>query len=70
MKDIWFDKLKAEMMSFIENSSIEELDAALEKANFSFYKTVKAPVLAVEEEYSFYELSLTEQYSSEYPLAA
>jgi hypothetical protein len=42
----WFNKLKAEVNSFLEKATKEEIQAALERVNYAFYNEVDVPILS------------------------
>lgn len=41
----WFDKLKNEIDDFFNNATDEEIQTALDKANYSYYINIDTPVL-------------------------
>ncbi len=60
MKDIevyimttWFDNLKNEIETFFDKATDEEIEKALDKANYSFYKNVDTPILEMNRQDGF-----------------
>jgi hypothetical protein len=45
----WFDHLKAEVKAFLEKATKEEIQAALERANYALYKDIDVPIFAFHE---------------------
>lgn len=43
----WFDELKDEVEVFFGKANDEEIHAALEKANYSYYKKIDVPILSM-----------------------
>ncbi len=45
----WFDDLKSEVMAFFEKATEKDIQLALEKSNYDFYKDIDVPILAFHE---------------------
>lgn len=41
----WFDDLKSEVMTFFEKATEKDIQLALEKSNYAFYKDIDVPIL-------------------------
>ncbi|HKL82758.1 MAG TPA: hypothetical protein VJ879_09590 [Desulfobacter sp.] len=49
----WFDNLKNEIETFFDKATDEEIEKALDKANYSFYKNVYTPILEMNQQDGF-----------------
>lgn len=45
----WFQELKSEIMTFLEKATKKEIQLALERANYDFYKDFDVKILAFHE---------------------
>lgn len=45
----WFERLKDEVKEFFEQATDEEISVALDRANYSHYKNIDIPILAMNE---------------------
>lgn len=49
----WFDNLKKEVDAFFDKATDREIEAALEKSKYSFYKNIETPILEMNRQDGF-----------------